>query len=739
MPLAPGTRLGPYEILAPIGAGGMGEVYKATDTRLGRIVAVKLLASEFSERFEIEARAISAVNHPNICALYDIGTHEGHGYLVLEYLEGKPLRGPLPADDALRVAVKIATALEAAHRKGITHRDLKPGNIMVAEDGSVKLLDFGLAKLAGDGSTDITRTIAGSVMGTAAYMAPEQAQGRPLDARADIFSFGSVVYELIAGRRAFPGDSIALVLSSILRDDPAPLGSAAPPGLEPIVMRCLRKHAEDRFQEMREVRVALEALRAPTQAVSSQTVQALAARAEASIAVLPFANLSADKENEYFSDGLAEEIINALTHVRGLKVTARTSAFAFRGENQDIRKIAETLNVRTILEGSVRRAGSRIRVSAQLINAADGYHLWSERYDAEMADVFAVQDEIAGAIAGALKLKLSAELGEARRHVPTTPAYEALLKGRHFLFSGDPRGLERGKEYFETAIALDPEYALAHAALANYYWSLAYNGVRPAREVMEQARAEALKALDLDPDLPEALAALGVGSAAYDFDWAESERWFKLAMRTGSVTPGVRYCYAFYHLMPYGRVAAAAKELERALEDDPLNVGIRVAWINGLHAAGQDDRAIAAADKILETDKTRFSVYLALARIYSFRGQFAEALAAVEKAYQLASWNVRATALFAGILIQSGEHARAQELVAKLKAESSDAYGTPMALAVFHAMCGEIDAAADSFEKAIEQRDPAVVGYLRTPLMKVLRSSARWPALAKLMNLPDVA
>src|SRR5580700_10597786 len=426
MPLATGTRLGPYEILAPIGAGGMGEVYKATDTRLGRIVAVKLLASEFSERFEIEARAISAVNHPNICALYDIGTHEGHGYLVLEYLEGKPLRGPLPADDALRVAVKIAAALEAAHRKGITHRDLKPANIMVAEDGSVKLLDFGLAKLSGDGSTDITRTLAGSVMGTAAYMAPEQAQGKPLDARADIFSFGSVVYELIAGRRAFPGDSMALVLSSILRDNPAPLGSAAPPGLEPIVMRCLRKQPADRFQEMREVRIALEALWAPTQTVSTQTMQAVAARTEPSIAVLPFANLSADKENEYFSDGLAEEIINALTHVRGLKVTARTSAFAFRGENQDIRKIAETLNVRTILEGSVRRAGSRIRVSAQLINAADGYHLWSERYDAEMADVFAVQDEIAGAIATALKLKLSADL-ETRRHIPTLPAFEALL------------------------------------------------------------------------------------------------------------------------------------------------------------------------------------------------------------------------------------------------------------------------------------------------------------------------
>ncbi len=731
MSLAPGTRLGPYEIVAPIGAGGMGEVYKATDTRLGRVVAVKILASEFSERFEAEARAISAVNHPNICALYDIGTHEGRSYLVLEYLEGKPLQGPLRGDDALRVAVQIAAALEAAHRKGITHRDLKPANIMVAEDGSVKLLDFGLAKLAANGSADVTRTLAGSVIGTAAYMAPEQAEGRPLDARSDIFSFGAVVYELITGRRAFPGDSIASVLTSVLRDEPSPLGSMAPPGLEPILMRCLRKHAEDRFQQMQEVRAALEALRSPTQTVPMQ-----AARAEASIAVLPFANLSADKENEYFSDGLAEEIINALTHVRGLKVTARTSAFAFRGEKQDIRKIAETLGVRTILEGSVRRAGSRIRVSAQLINAADGYHLWSERYDAEMADVFAVQDEISSAIAGALKLKLSGELAENRRHTPELPAFEALLKGRHYQFDGTPDGLRRSKEYFEKAISLDPEYALAHAALASYYWSLAFNGLEPAREVMGAARESARKSLELDPSLPEALAAMAVGAATYDYDWKASERWFQQAMAADSVTAGVRWCYAFYHLLPLGHLDQAVKELERALESDPLNFGMRVALINGLHDAGLDDRAIALSEKALETDKSRWSVYLALARIHAFRGDLAAALDAAERAYRLASWNVRVIAILAAVLIQSGERVRADALVEKLNA-SANAYGTPMALAVFHAMCGETDAAADWIEKAIEQRDPSVIGYLRTPLMKVVQSSARWPALATRMNLPE--
>jgi serine/threonine-protein kinase len=731
MSLAPGTRLGPYEIVAAIGAGGMGEVYKAADTRLGRTVAVKLLSADFSERFETEARAISAVNHPNICALYDIGVHDGRGYLVLEYLEGKPLQGPLRADDALRIALQIAAALEAAHRKGIIHRDLKPANIMVTEDGSVKLLDFGLAKIADPNGAETTRTVAGTVLGTAAYMAPEQAEGRPLDARSDIFSFGAVVYELVAGRRAFPGDSMASVMSSLLRDEPKPLGSAGPPGLEPILMRCLRKHAEDRFQQMQEVRAALEVLRAPTQAVPAQQ-----ARAEASIAVLPFTNLSADKENEFFSDGLAEEIINALSHVRGLKVTARTSAFAFRGENQDIRKIADTLNVRAILEGSVRRAGSRIRVMAQLINAADGYHLWSERYDAELADVFAVQDEIAGAIAAALKLKFSAELGDVRHHTPSLPAYEALLKGRYQQSSGTPESMELSKEYFEKAIALDPEYALAHTALATYYWGLAFNGLRPAREVMGMARVSALKALELDPALPEAQAALGVGAAAFSYEWSEAERLLRLAMSGDAAPAGVRYSYAFYYLMPLGRLSEAVKELERALESDPLNMGMRIALINGLHAAGLDDRAIAEARKALATDPNRWNIYIALARIYSYRGEFAEALEAAEQAYRLASWNTRVTAVLAAVLHRSGNPERALPFLEKLRASAGDAYGAPMALAVFHAMCGEADAAADWFEKAIEQRDPAVVGYLRTPLLKTLRSSPRWAALAKQMNLP---
>ncbi len=453
LPLAPGTRLGRYEILAPLGAGGMGQVYKARDTRLERIVAVKVSNKQFSERFELEARAVAALNHSNICTLYDVGQN----YLVMEYIEGTPLKGPMPLDRALSYAVQICDALDAAHKKGIIHRDLKPANILVAAAG-VKLLDFGIARVEPvstrdadaiqekgltDGGTIKGLIDGGTIVGTASYMSPEQAEGKPVDARSDIFSFGLVLYEMLTGQRAFTGDSAITIMAAILHKDPAPLD--APPALRHIVTRCLSKSAADRFQSATELRTALE--------------DAAIARSEkkpSSIAALPFVNMSGDKENEYFSDGLSEEIINALAQIRGLRVIARTSAFAFRGKEQDIRKIADALSVRTVLEGSVRRVGNRIRVTAQLIDAADGSHLWSERYDREMADIFAIQDEIAASIAAALKMKLVQPVS-AGRHTPKIDAYHAVLRARFYLSKLTPETIARARECLEQAIAIDPE------------------------------------------------------------------------------------------------------------------------------------------------------------------------------------------------------------------------------------------------------------------------------------------
>jgi serine/threonine protein kinase len=508
MPLSAGSKLGPYEILTPIGAGGMGEVYKARDTRLDRTVAIKVGAAKFSERFEREARAVAALNHPNICTLHDVGTD----YLVMEYVDGAMVSGPMPVGRALKLAIQIAGALEEAHAKGILHRDLKPSNILVTAKGTAKLLDFGLAKLAAD--SDATQTMAGGLMGTPMYMAPEQAEGKATDRRSDVFSFGAVLYEMLAGRRAF--DSLA----AVVRDNPKPL--EAPAELKQVVMRCLAKSPAERFQSIADLKAALE------------RISAQPAERQPSIAVLPFANRNRDPDDEYFSDGLAEEIMNTLAHLPGLKVTARTSAFAFRGKEQDITKIAEALHVRTILEGSVRRSGSRIRVTAQLINAEDGYHLWSERYDREMADVFTMQDEIAAAIAGALEVKLVGKPGARRAHQPNLEAYEAFLRGRHEALKATLESHSRAKQLFEQAIALDPTFSEPHSELG-YYYSL--QGLMGLRSDMPAGRALAQKALELSPADSRAHAVLCLVACLYDYDWKEAGEQFRLTMAAEMYRP----------------------------------------------------------------------------------------------------------------------------------------------------------------------------------------------------------
>jgi serine/threonine protein kinase/Tfp pilus assembly protein PilF len=726
MTLKPGTQLGPYEILTPIGSGGMGEVWKARDTRLGRIVAIKKVKEQHSERFKQEARTIAALNHPYICQLHDIGPD----YLVLEYVEGKSLSSPLPEREALRLSIQIATALEAAHKKGIIHRDLKPANIMVTDEGSVKLLDFGLAKLYEQDTSssqlptaEFPATQAGAVLGTVAYMSPEQAQGQPADARSDIFSFGLVLYEMLSGRRAFAGNSNLAIMNAIVRDEPPPLQTS--PSLEKIVRRCLAKQPSGRYQTISEVKLAVEKVLGEMQSKSS-------ADSQPSIAVLPFADMSAGKDNEWFSDGLAEEIINALAQIPGLNVTARTSAFAFRGKEQDITKIAETLRVRTILEGSVRKSGNRIRVTAQLINAADGYHLWSQRYDREMGEVFVLQDEIAAAIAAALHVKLSSEPVARSRYEPNLAAHEAYLKARYYQGRVTPESLARSKEYYEQAIALDPEFALAHCGYADYFLALAAYGRMPAHDAMPLVRASAQTSLAIDPLLPEAHAMLGIVAAIYDYDWKEAERQFQLAMSRDTIPPLVRTWYGYFCLILIGRPQDAVEELKRALKEDPLNLGFRYSLMVCLLAAGKNEEAFEEGSQILELDQNYSSVYPLLSLIQALRGKFSEALSFAEKAYALAPWNTGCIGRLAGLLARSGKMSQAEELVKKLG--DGTAYGAPNGFVSYYYMCGELDSAADWAEKAIAQRQPSI---MLMPLF--FRSSPRWPAIANLMNLPEEA
>jgi eukaryotic-like serine/threonine-protein kinase len=725
MPLTAGTRLGPFEIVAALGAGGMGDVYRARDTRLDRDVAIKVLPDAFAtdrdrlRRFEQEARSIAALNHPHICQLHDVGP----GYLVLEYVHGDVLRGPMAVEDALRVARQIASALDAAHERGILHRDLKPANVLVTRasasgESTAKLLDFGIAKLmdAPDGGVDdATKTVAGAVIGTAAYMSPEQAEGQPLDSRSDIFSFGAVLYEVLSGRRPFSGTTTAQLLTALLRDEPAALD--APVAVDRIVRKCLAKRPLDRFQSMREVRAALDEATKPD--------------AQPSIAVLPFENMSGDKENEYFSDGLAEEIINALTRVPGLKVIARTSAFAFKGKHEDVRRIAGALGVSKVLEGSVRKAGNRIRVVAQLIDSADGAHIWSERYDRELADVFAVQDEIAAAITSALQVTLAGN-SPGRRHTPALPAYDHYLKALHLSDARTPQTLMNAREHFDRAIALDPRFALAHAEYGHLYHQLGVYGVITPLDAIPLMRRHTHRALEIDPSLPEGRAMLGT-VAMFDFDWIEVERQFRLAMAHGAVPSRVRRYYGHYCLLPTGRASEGVQHYEVGLSEDPLNLQFRAEFALCLRAAGRLEDGDEQLRRIMEIDESFWFPHFVLGVNRALDGHLEEAVAISERAFELAPWFKPIVGFRAAMLRRTGHLEAANQLRGE-HLRPGDRYADPVGPAMFHLLSGELDEAADWIQTAIEQRQVAILFFLNAHAT-ALRSTPRWPALAKMMNL----
>ena len=456
----------------------------------------------------------------------------------MEYIEGAPVKGPLPAEQAAKYAVQICDALEAAHTKGIVHRDLKPANILVNGSG-VKLLDFGLAQIKStslpedDATQSLGLTQAGTILGTAAYMSPEQAKAKPADARSDIFSFGALLYEMLSGRRAFDGDSVIGTMAAILHKEPDPLDAA--PEFQNVIARCLRKSPSDRYQSAAELAAALKPL--------------LAAKEHGrrpSIAVLPFANMSRDADDEYFSDGLSEEIINALVKVPGLKVIARTSAFAFKGQNTDIRKIAEVLGVTSVLEGSVRRSGNRIRVTAQLITAADGSHLWSDRYDRQMEDIFEVQDEIARAIADQLKVTLGVGVKHATKNLE---AYELYLKGRHLANQRLPVTVRQAMKAFEEAIRLDPEFALAYSGLADCYCILRVYGWVSGEAGRPPALAAMSKAVELAPNSWEVIFSRGFYNFYFGRSWRDAGPDFQKAIRANPQSSIAHGYMSIFHAM----------------------------------------------------------------------------------------------------------------------------------------------------------------------------------------------
>jgi TolB-like protein/predicted Ser/Thr protein kinase len=452
--LCAGNRLGPYEILALLGTGGMGEVWKARDTRLDRLVAIKCLKVPHGARFEQEARAIAALNHPHICQIFDIGPD----YLVLEFVEGVPFEGPLRARDALHVALQIASALEAAHKRGILHRDLKPANVLVTEAGA-KLLDFGVATFTANADNESTGTLDGTVVGTASYMSPEQALGKTLDARSDVFSFGATLYEALSGRRAFSGDSILDTLNAVVSREPEPLDSP----LSSVVNRCLAKDASRRFQNVVELKQAL------TDAMGRLSSAAAVARSGPvlipSVAVLPFANMSGDVEQEFFADGLTEDIITELSRFREILVISRNSTFVYKGKSVNIQEVAKALKVQYVVEGSVRKAGNRVRITVQLIDAETDRHIWAERFDRQLEDIFAIQDEVAASIVATLPGRLEAVAQERAIRKPTDnmAAYECVLAAKVLHHRSTVEDNIKAQAMVNRAIALDPNYAHAYA------------------------------------------------------------------------------------------------------------------------------------------------------------------------------------------------------------------------------------------------------------------------------------
>jgi len=706
-----------YRISEEIGRGGMGVVFKAEDTKLKRPVALKLLPMEIShfpdakERFIREAQAAAALDHPNICTVYEVEECDGQMYIAMAYIDGTSLKTriaqkPLKTDEALEIAIQVAGGLEEAHRKGIVHRDIKPANIMLTAKGQAKIMDFGLARLESAG--DLTRTAV--VMGTVAYMSPEQALGKKVDHRTDIWSFGCLLYEMLAGRGPFQGGYEQAILQAIVHGEPQPITTSRhdiPVGLDKILERCLKKNPFDRYPDADALISDLKSVNLAEIASVPSAVPKVAP----SVAVLPFTDMSPEKDQEYFAEGIAEELINALAHVQGLRVVARTSAFALKSMNIDIREIGRMLSVKAVLEGSVRKAGNRLRVTAQLINVEDGFHLWSERYDREMDDIFAIQDEITVAIVDNLKVKLLAGEKTAlkKRSTNDPEAYSLYLKGLYFFARPSPESYEKALNFYRAAIAKDPNFALAYAGMANIFGGLGVLNLAPPAETWPKAKAALQKALSLDEDLAEAHSVAAMLALWYEWDWEAAGRSFDRAL---SLNPGDAMSHGQRSLFCLNRkkVDEAIREIKKALELDPI-MPIYHAWSVCIHwSVGKLDEALEEFARALEIDPNLGLAYFHAAMAYTLKGLLDKALEFFEKARKLVvfpGWGEVMTGL---IYLRKGDREKA-ELILKEMIENRKKIKniSPTCIAWLAGQLGKLDLAFEFLDKAYEERDSLMV------------------------------
>jgi eukaryotic-like serine/threonine-protein kinase len=793
MKLAAGRRLGPYEVLSPIGAGGMGEVYRARDSRLDRTIAVKVLPAElavdelYRQRFEREARAASALNHPHIAHVYDVGVDEGTHFIAMEYVEGENLRellsrGPLGVERIVDLGRQMASALEEAHSRGIVHRDIKSANAVVSPGGQVKLLDFGLARKTLESTATLdsraeteARTQAGLVVGTVPYMSPEQALGKEVDHRTDLFSLGVVLYELAVGRLPFKGETATQTIDQICHAAPESLSksrSDVPAELERIVRKCLEKDRDRRYSTARDLLVDLRNLQRDREsgattpaarearkggprrllaaavfmvavvAVAAGVLHSRASRGAAigSVAVLPFENATGDPANDVLGDGISESLINKLSTIPGLRVISRRSAFAFKGQKLGPAEIGRKLGVDALVLGSLAQRGGSLAISAELVSVRDDTQLWGEKYARSADDVLRVEGEIAATIARTLRRQLSGEETKrlARAATDDPEAYRLYLRGRDFLV-GTQQEMDKSVDFFQQAVAKAPEYALAHAGLAEAYSRQAFLRASGREEPLGKARAAVSRALELDPDLAEAHTALGLVRFYFEWDWAGAETELRRALE---LNPGSRAAHEElgWFLTALGRLDEGLASSREAARLDPLSVGpVHDIAINHM-VRGDLDEAAATFRRAIDIDPNWTWGYVKVGRTLAMQGKCPEAMEQAEVAERrIAGGSAPLSRTWLGATYAiCGETARARQKLEEIHALSKERYVDPSTYADIHASLGEMDEALRLYEKAHEDRTPnmayAAIGDRINPR---LAGNPRYEALVRRMGFPS--
>jgi len=772
-----------YEVIEELGEGGMGKVYRVEDKKIKTEVALKIIRPGISadkktiERFSNELKMTRMISHRNVCRMFDLGEEKGTCFITMEYVPGEDLKSlirmskRLEVGTAISIARQICEGLSEAHRRGVVHRDLKPSNIMIDKEGNVRIMDFGIARsIQAEGITG-----AGIIIGTPEYMSPEQAEAKVVDLRSDLYSLGVILYEMVTGRVPFEGEtplSVVMKHKGEIPKDPQEFNARVPPALSQVILRCLEKDKSLRYQNAGELQTDLEKIEKdlPTTAsvmpkrkpLTSREITvtfrlkrlflpaivvivlALAgvflwqivlkksppppASGQPSVAVLPFVDLSPQKDHEWLSDGISEAMINALSRLKNLRVPARTSAYFFKEKKSDIQEIGRMLKVENVLEGSVQAVGDMLRITAQLISVKDGYQLWSDKFDRKSGDVFAIQDEITREIVKALKVKLLGEdevqLG--KTYTNNLEAYNLYLRGLYFWNKRTDEDLKKSVEYFKKAIERDPKYALAHAGLADSYMILGCWAFLSPDKSFPEAKKAALKALEIDPLLGEAHSALAYINFAHGWDWQGAEKGFKRALEL-SPNNAIIYLYYFDYLLSMGRFDEALIDIRRAQELDPLSLIINACVGRAYYYAGKYDKAIEQYQKTLEMDSTFRPVHSYLGELYQKTGMYKEALSE----YKIMNDLSRIGLIYA----LTGKTAEAFQVVNELMEQSKHTYVSISRLAFIYFALGDNDKGFAWLEQAIEERDYLLIWIKVSPAYDKVRTDPRFRALLKKMNL----